>query len=754
MSIAVALIVVNRPNSQASTQSDPASTQANATSTFTVYAPYWSTKPGFVSTIEMMNYRVDEPLTVRPVVYPLGGGEIALDPITLNPSETRLLNINEALAARGETVTIGAAEIRYNHVTEAVFGANLTAVNVDKSLIYSAPLHGPEDTEQLEGIWWFWDSGTDGFVAVQNAGAEKHYRDSHALCSRQPYRLDSLQLNPHEMKLINLRENLRGFGLEAATNGGIQLVSSVAGAVVAAGSLDNPAIGFSAPIRMGDPQVEAERSKPLATARKLHALNLSIGTPLPEMGLPSTTVFKPVVVLRNVARSVIQVQPVFRYQVANSQRSFALPTVRLNSQQVAQLDLLRYWQSGQIPHEVSTGSLEMRYTGKPGSLFASATSVDQTGTYVLDARIDNHLAAGFAGEFWCIEGDNNTFVSVKNISGSAATCSISLRYDAGRGVYEMQPLRLESGEMRVINLKRLQAKRIPGANGEILPESAAFGGMKFVEEPGGKRFLVEGGVFNPVTGTCGVCGFGCLYPLSLITIPGGLDLVVGLISNGLSVQANMCDGTHQLGWQCQCDFVSNDPTVATVNEFCTHYVTGVNPGNAFTNGTAVDVPGPHCGEQTLFVSCAVAVTGPPDHVKVIVDNLGFPAQCPSTGIFVRQMQMQVVDSNNNAVKSAFSIQESFSNLSANTCGNGNPAPSSCAAADTGGKFLDTMAVSSNLCNSGISQSSGCGFSLTSTWSICSGSTNNTIWTSPRDVRSNSISVNGQSTKYNAGTIFH
>lgn len=30
------------------------------TSTFAVYAPYWSTEPGFVSTIEMMNYRVDD----------------------------------------------------------------------------------------------------------------------------------------------------------------------------------------------------------------------------------------------------------------------------------------------------------------------------------------------------------------------------------------------------------------------------------------------------------------------------------------------------------------------------------------------------------------------------------------------------------------------------------------------------------------------------------------------------------------------
>jgi len=92
---------------------------------FAIHAPYWSTEPGFISTIQMKNYRVDEPLTVTPVLYSLAGREIKLDPIRLNPSETQVLNINEALAAVGEASTVGAVEIRYRHVTEGVFGANL-----------------------------------------------------------------------------------------------------------------------------------------------------------------------------------------------------------------------------------------------------------------------------------------------------------------------------------------------------------------------------------------------------------------------------------------------------------------------------------------------------------------------------------------------------------------------------------------------------------------------------------------------------
>jgi hypothetical protein len=142
----------------------------------------------------------------------------------------------------------------------------------------------------------------------------------------------------------------------------------------------------------------------------------------------------------------------------------------------------------------------------------------------------------------------------------------------------------------------------------------------------------------------------------------------------------------------------------------------------------------------------------PAKVKVVVDQQGYPASCPSTGVYVRQMQVQVVDSSNTDVTTAFSVKETFANLSTNTCGNGNAQPASCAAADTGGKFLDTMTVSGNLCGSGISQNSGCGFTVESTWSICSGTAHPNIWKSTRETRSNLVKVNNQSSSYSAGTI--
>lgn len=146
----------------------------------------------------------------------------------------------------------------------------------------------------------------------------------------------------------------------------------------------------------------------------------------------------------------------------------------------------------------------------------------------------------------------------------------------------------------------------------------------------------------------------------------------------------------------------------------------------------------------------------PDHVKVVVDQQGYPSACPTTGVYVRQMQMQVVDSKNNAIPSDAYIQESFSNMSSNTCGNGQPIPASCALTGDGGvgEFIDTMAVSGNFCGSGIRQASGCGFSVTSTWHACSGSGSNTLWSSPRVTLSNEVQVNGSTSGFAPGTQFH
>ena len=575
---------------------------------FLIAAPYWSVDNGFVSTIEMKNYHVTDPLTITPILYPVDGPEIVLTPVTLNPSETKLLNINDALASSGKHFTVGAAELRCNQLTEGVFGANLTVLNASRSLIYNFQFRLPEMSSRLEGLWWFYDKNTDGFVAVQNT-SDKNVTVVPTLYVRErPYHLDLLQLGPHKTKIIELRRELQKFQPDDVSAGGITLEASQSGAVIAGGGLTSPDIGFSAPLRMDDTEMQAMRGKRLG--QTLHALGVMIGAddPMMSMGLPSTARMNPIVNLRNVSRTAIEVTPVFRYQVGNTTKTFALNRIALNAQQVQRIDLLPYWQSKQIPSSVSSGSLELSYTGKSGSLMASVSSVDQTGSYVFDAKIDNKLASGFHGEYWSTEGDNNTSITIKNITDKAATAWVTLQYDEGRGDYALPPIVLQAGESHMIDVKMIQQEGMPGASNEVLPKTAVFGGMKLREEAPGRHFLIDAVVFNPKTATCGVCGYGCLYPAS-INMPGG-TYIIALADSGevIAVNAHMCDGSNQTGWACASEITSDSIGIASVNPWCAQQGFGNGEGSTTVRATAADVPGPFCGEQTLHSSRPTQVT--------------------------------------------------------------------------------------------------------------------------------------------------
>lgn len=606
--VAISIYLAGHSSSRAQTYKDPAAAPTPKVENFNflIAAPYWSVENGFVSTIEMKNYHVEEPLTITPILYPRNGPEIILTPITLNPSETRLLNINDVLATYGKQFTVGAAEIRYSQLTEGVFGANLTVLNSSKSLIYNFQFRFPEMTARLEGLWWFYDKQTDGFVAVQNTSEKNVTVVPTLYVHEQPHQLQLIELGPHKTQLIELRRELNRLK-EDEIAGGINLQASESGAIIAGGGLVNPEIGFSAPLRMDDPDMQGMRAKHLG--QTIHALAVMIGAddPMMSMGLPASARMNPIINLRNVSGHTIQVSPVFRYQAGNLTKTLALKAIQLNSQQVQRIDLLPYQRSGQIPKQVSSGSVELSYSGKSGSLIASVTSVDQTGSYVFDSKTDNKLAAGFHGEYWSTEGDNDTSITIKNITGKPATAWVSLQYDAGRGQYDLPALVLQPGESHMIDLKMIQMEAMAGASGELLPQTARYGGFKLVEEPGGRHFLVDAVVFNPKTATCGVCGFGCLYPTS-INMPGG-TYIVALADSGdiIAVNAHMCDGTNQTGWACVSTFSSDNTGIATNNPACQSHGTGVSVGGTTFRTVAADVPGPHCGDQTLYSSRPVTV---------------------------------------------------------------------------------------------------------------------------------------------------
>jgi len=206
-------------------------------------------------------------------------------------------------------------------------------------------------------------------------------------------------------------------------------------------------------------------------------------------------------------------------------------------------------------------------------------------------------------------------------------------------------------------------------------------------------------------------------------------------------------------------WTSGDTTVASVNSG--GFTSFVGAGSAIVTGNfpsyyyqyAAPLYSVCTRYSQNFAATGAVTVNPPDHVAVVVDSEGFPNQCPTTGVYVRQMNMQLVDIGGNTLKTNFSVMETYTNITANTCNTGTPVATGCAATASG-QFLDSMTVNKNYCNPGVLPASGCGFSLTSTWSMCGSGLTKSVWTSSRVTKSNGISVNGNTAIYTPGTQLH
>jgi hypothetical protein len=167
------------------------------------------------------------------------------------------------------------------------------------------------------------------------------------------------------------------------------------------------------------------------------------------------------------------------------------------------------------------------------------------------------------------------------------------------------------------------------------------------------------------------------------------------------------------------------------------------------------------GEGGAEANCEVQEPQP-HHVKVVVDQFGYPTGCTTTPVWARQIQVQIVSEGGVDITHAdIPISETLTMGSDNTCGNGNPNGSGCSTFNvSGGRFIDSMSVhpgnpAGSFCNTGINRDTGCGYTLTSLWKTCGGAGFGAadLWRYNGETRSNIVRVNGQSTRYEQGHEF-
>jgi len=138
---------------------------------------------------------------------------------------------------------------------------------------------------------------------------------------------------------------------------------------------------------------------------------------------------------------------------------------------------------------------------------------------------------------------------------------------------------------------------------------------------------------------------------------------------------------------------------------------------------------------------------------VLVDQQGYTTQTPTgtcaTQYYIRQADFQVVssDASGHLPVGNVVVEERFDSVTTNTCGNGQPQASSCAPTDNSATFIDSISPGCGSANG----PANCGYDINWKWYWCGNG--QTLASLTAQVRRDSVTLNGRSTAWPAGTAF-
>ena len=609
---------------------------------------------------------------------------------------------------------------------------------------------------RLEGVWWLRSPKSNMRLVVSNTGDSTLSATVNidGIAPRQTSLL-TINLASHETRVLS------PISLAANGNGTLHKIGGISirydgapGSLLAHGLIDEQSTGFSSSIEFSDPS--------MAHSSKLNGGGLRLG---PAGGKQLT----PVVVVRNIGSTESIVAGSMPYTAGDGSTFVVrLPEVRLRPGEVDMIDIARAIRSNRIDVErVKSAGLEFTYSSAPGSILMSAQSLSADGNQVfrlplIDADAQPSSTGGYP---WFINGGSSTVVYITNVTDHPQQYVLQLNFPGG--VYAPGLKTVEPNQTAAIDIRALRDGQVKDEHNQTIPLAATHGQVQWsIEGPENLAIIGRAEQADSLKGMSSsyacvnCCPASCaqtwMNPPSISGFSGDTQQFTAFQQNE-DCFGNMLQpfAISSATWS------STNSSVATVNTSGLATAQNVGTTNIGANWSAWlwdQNPNKTCFKTHIFPNpTAVCDVGPsPDHVRVVLDEQGYPGTCANTGVYVRRMQMQVVDINDANVTVPFSEQETLSQISTNTCGNGSPIGASCAPAESGGQFGDEMEVSHNVCGSGINRNSGCGYTLTATWSICSGpaASQVPVWSYDGETRSNQIKVNGRSTSYPAGTLLY
>ena len=689
---------------------------------FEQFGVYWTEEPGWHTDLQLRNNLAAQELVVTPALRSADGTESKLAPVTIQPGDVVTVPLHEAMmkASLQFAGTYGSVVLRYR---APVGGAlqSTAMIHLDgRPIAFHVDAYGqPEGwvAGSREGIWWLPRETATDYLVLTNTGDKPLHttlilRDSDGRSAQQRVPLAARQTTRLSVRSLLAKSHLGGL------YGGITVeVAKGAAYLDTLHVIFDEVAGSSLVMKMfdQDPRVSLkERAWGGLKDWTIRAPMLALTHPDPALGFPRDTTLHPQVFVRNTTPRAQMAQVHFNWRSATSSGRTRGILLSLKPYQTQLIDVAALQAQKRLPPEVQWASVFIGIPGvQPDQILAVATSYDKTGRYGAQTPFSDQLSAHWEGDKWQVDDTHNSIITVGNGGSKPARAKLTLFYNHGQDRYEIEQL-LASEEQMWIDVGQLARTQTPDKNGHVLPPGDAFGAYR-LEEPGhtGIGNLFEGKL--TVDKTYGEAVYGCMTCCNpgvgyMLFNPLGVPVSGDAFQGVWGIDA--CTGyqVDMTGWYSRWWTDNTAIATATMND-----MRGVAAGSthhhawgAITWGTGQEER--HCPIRDDTPS-ANTIVGDPDHLRVVLDTNGPLVGCPT--VEGRKITFQVVDNLETPVVYA-RVQENFVYQTTNTCGNGQPIPSSCAPTDSGGRFTDNLTINCG----GVNGPPHCGYNLTDHWEWC------------------------------------
>jgi len=283
-------------------------TQLGTVSNQAIYAPFWSTEPGWSTHLEVRNSKTNDTLIVTPALRQFSGREVALTSRTIAPNDYVEIDVAQELATAApelinQTGSYGAVVFRFS---------GTQARNIYADSMVSMPGHpiafhfdaimqdAAFSAGSQESVWWLPLTTTSDFIIISNSGSAGISGTLELYDATGRLSSSAVSIPASQASRIDVGALVRAASF-TGTMGGLRLTLPQSGGVVqVAHLLFDETVGYSAILRAFD------RGAPTDIANRQYiAAMVALSQPDSALSLPAGTTLTPELIVRNTSSNVL-----------------------------------------------------------------------------------------------------------------------------------------------------------------------------------------------------------------------------------------------------------------------------------------------------------------------------------------------------------------------------------------------------------------------------------------------------------------